>query len=289
MTGPTALAQTDHESDFGRWTLYRRKPRPALAPYVHELQGYFEEGGAAIMRREVPSGVIPLILVFGPGFTLHDRSRDLCRRLDRSFVAGLHREHVLVGSAGRALCMQVDFTPWGARRFLRTDMSELADRVFDLNAVTGAFAERLEERLAETQSWEHRFDLVEDTILRRIGDADDDAVVIAAWRRLEQSHGAVAIADLARDLDCSRKHLAALFRRNVGLPPKTMARIFRFERALQRLAEGRFPTLAALASDCGYSDQAHFNRDFTAFAGETPGDLKTRILADGTGIMAPGW
>ena len=288
MTDTPTLAQTDHVSEFGRWTLFRRKPRRALAPYVHEIQGYFEEGGATIVRREVPSGAVPLILIFGPGFMLWDRANETWRLLNRSFIAGLHQQYSLVGSAGRALCMQVDFTPWGARRFLRSDMSELADQVVDLEALIGSFADRLEERLAETHSWEARFDLIESAILHRIGETDDEPLVVQAWNRLARSHGAVAIEHLARDLECSRKHLAMLFRRHVGLPPKTMARIFRFEHAMQGLAAGRFGTLAELASDCGYTDQAHFNRDFISFAGETPRILKARILADGTGVMAGG-
>ena len=288
MTDTPTLAQTYHASEFGRWTLFRRQPRRALAPYVHEIQGYFEEGGATIVRREVPSGAVPMILVFGPGFTLWDRADEAWRLLNRSFIAGLHQQFSLVGSAGRALCMQVDFTPWGARRFLRIDMSELADKVVNLEAAIGSFAGRLEDRLAEIDSWEARFDLIESAILHRIGETDDEPLVLQAWSRLARSHGAVAIEHLARDLECSRKHLAMLFRRHVGLPPKTMARIFRFEQAMQRLAAGRFGTLAELAVDCGYADQAHFNRDFVGFSGETPRGLRAHILPDGTGVMAAG-
>jgi AraC-like DNA-binding protein len=185
--------------------------------------------------------------------------------------------------------MQVDFTPCGARCFLRTDMGDLADCVVDLNALTGAFANQLEERLAETNDWEARFDVVEDAILRRIGDASGDALVGQAFGRLQRARGAIPIEALSRDLDCSRKHLAMLFQRHIGLSPKTMARIFRFEHAMQGLASGRYSTLAALAADCGYADQAHFTRDFTAFAGEPPTKLAAHILSDGTGVMAPGW
>jgi AraC-like DNA-binding protein len=288
MTDTLLLAQTDHVSEFGRWTLFRRRPRHALAPYVHEIQGYFEEGGDTIVRREVPSGMVPMILVFGPGFTIWDREDATWRHLTRSFIAGLHQRYSLVGSAGRALCMQVDFTPWGARRFLRTDMGALVDRVANLNELTGTFADRLEERLAETNDWAERFDLVERAILHRIGKPYDEPLVTRAWDRLARSHGALAIEHLARDLDCSRKHLAMLFRRHVGLPPKTMARVFRFEHAMKGLSAGRFDTLADLAADCGYADQAHFNRDFAAFAGESPRMLKARILPDGTGVMAAG-
>jgi AraC-like DNA-binding protein len=183
--------------------------------------------------------------------------------------------------------MQVDFTPWGAQHFLRCDMSELVNKVVDLNEVAGAFADRLEERLAETNRWETRFEIVEDAILRRIAMATDrDAFVAESWRRIAAAQGEIRIERLARDLDCSRKHLAVSFRRAVGLSPKKMARIFRFEQAMQGLAAGRYASLAALASDCGYADQAHFNRDFLAFSGETPSDIQARILPDGTGIMA---
>ena len=42
----------------------------------------------------------------------------------------------------------------------------------------------------------------------------------------------------------------------------------RFERAVEHLRAGA--DLADLALDCGYYDQAHFNRDFRAFTGATP-------------------
>ena len=166
-------------------------------------------------------------------------------------------------------------------------MSELADQVVGLEALIGSFADRLEERLAETHSWEARFDLIESAILQRIGETDDEPLVVQAWSRLARSAWRSAQWNMSRAIsNAAARHLAMLFRRHVGLPPKTMARIFRLEHAMQGLAAGRFGTLAELASDCGYADQAHFDRDFVSFAGETPRILKARILADGTGVMA---
>ena len=65
------------------------------------------------------------------------------------------------------------------------------------------------------------------------------------------------------------------------LPPKTAARIFRFNRALRLLRELPAGGLAELAFECGYYDQAHLNRDFRAFAGTSPGELARRIGPDG--------
>lgn len=45
------------------------------------------------------------------------------------------------------------------------------------------------------------------------------------------------------------------------------------------------PAWSDVALDCGYYDQAHFNRDFRRFSGYTPGDFRRWALSDGTGIL----
>ena len=89
-----------------------------------------------------------------------------------------------------------------------------------------------------------------------------------AWERLLESDGAAPIGALAAELGWSRRHFAVRFRDELGMPPKALARLLRFERAVKRLRAG--DELADLALDAGYYDQAHFNRDFRAFAGTTP-------------------
>jgi methylphosphotriester-DNA--protein-cysteine methyltransferase len=61
-----------------------------------------------------------------------------------------------------------------------------------------------------------------------------------------------------------------MYRRQLGLPPKVLARVIRFNRLLRRLDEEGDVRWADLAVDCGYYDQAHLHRDFRQFAGATP-------------------
>jgi AraC-like DNA-binding protein len=85
----------------------------------------------------------------------------------------------------------------------------------------------------------------------------------------------VRIGALAETIGCSRKHLVAQFRAQVGLPPKSVARILRYERAEELLSRpGATPLDVAMA--CGYSDQSHLSREFRELAGTTPGGRARR-------------
>jgi AraC-like DNA-binding protein len=90
----------------------------------------------------------------------------------------------------------------------------------------------------------------------------------------------VPIATLVEELGCSRRHLSARFGEDVGMTPKAFARMVRFERAVDRLRASD-EELGVIAVDCGYYDQAHFNRDVRAFAGVAPGALLAERHAGG--------
>jgi transcriptional regulator GlxA family with amidase domain len=107
-----------------------------------------------------------------------------------------------------------------------------------------------------------------------------------AWRALEASAGGVEIGRLSERIGCSRRHLIAGFREQVGVPPKTAARILRFDRAARAVRDGRRGSLARLATACGYHDQAHMTREFRALAGLTPGAYRAAALPGYLGIPA---
>jgi AraC-like DNA-binding protein len=87
------------------------------------------------------------------------------------------------------------------------------------------------------------------------------------------SGGRTSVDELARAVGLSARQLERRFRARVGLGPKLLARITRFQHAF-RLAR-RTPNLAEVAARAGYFDQAHLVRDFRQFAGAAP----SRFLA----------
>ncbi|MEV0998168.1 helix-turn-helix transcriptional regulator [Nonomuraea sp. NPDC050202] len=85
------------------------------------------------------------------------------------------------------------------------------------------------------------------------------------------SAGRLTIEALAGELGVSRRYLELGFRRVVGLTPKTVARVARFQRAVHALSRPSATLGRAVA--CGYADQPHLAREVRAMAGMTPKQL----------------
>lgn len=232
-------------------------------------------------RIEAPSPVVPLIINFGPAYRVSGPGGCGPMATLASFAAGLYSGYALVEASGLTSGLQVNFTPLGARRFFGLPLGEMADRSVDLADLLGG-ANRLVEQLAALPSWSARCGLLDALITARLAEAPPPPPHVAhAWRRLCETNGRIGAGALAAELGCSRKHLAAGFRDQLGLPPATAGRVLRFGRALRLLERDARPRWAQIALCCGYFDQAHFNREFRAFTGRTPREFLRRRLPDG--------
>ncbi len=251
--------------------------RDGSSPAVRSLAGWYERVDRPVVRRELPGGRIVLVISFGPPLEVDGSSYG-------SFVAGLHDRAAITQHAGESHGVQAYLTPLGAERLFRMPMGELANRGADLADLLDD-ADELAERLYEAPGWPARLALLEMYIARRVAEAPASPREIEwSWQRLLGSGGAVPVAELAEEVGWSRRHLAARFREHVGLPPKALARILRFERAAERLRGGADLVDAAL--DSGYYDQAHFNRDFKALAGVTPTQYRVTSVQEMQSVPA---
>jgi AraC-like DNA-binding protein len=277
-----------HQSALGCWEYAIGPPHPALRPHVlGHYYGWIEEMAVPMCRREVPTEAVPIIINFGAPFRLFDQA-DPSRWTDyTSFTTGAYDSFVLVGSTGRSAGLQVNLSILGARLFLRRPLRDMTNRAVELEDLLGGEARRLTQELFEAPSWDARFAMVDRALAARMSSARaPSAAVLCAWSRLLASGGRTAIGAIVDEVGFSQKHLIAKFREELGLSPKTLARVLRFGRAIRVIKEGRGVRLADLALDCGYYDQAHFSRDFRAFAGVTPTELIASQLPDRGGFAA---
>ncbi|MGX5827228.1 helix-turn-helix domain-containing protein [Mesorhizobium sp. 43Arga] len=260
----------------GRFEMRRRLADPALEGIVTDLCGYRETAAGHFCNVEYASLTVPLVISFAEPFAIGLGKAPGDNDRFASFAAGLFAGPVMIESFGGACCVQVNFTPLGARRFFRLPMSELADSMVALDDVLGAEGMALREQLGNAPDWASRFDLAEAFVTARLERAAETPLQIAwAYDRIVASGGRTRIASIAEKLGCSRKHLAGSFSDAIGIGPKTLSRIVRFNRALG-LSRQHTADWAGIAADCGYADQAHMVREFRDLAGETPTALSVR-------------
>ncbi|MHB6911301.1 helix-turn-helix domain-containing protein [Streptomyces sp. DB-54] len=248
-------------------------PAAALTGRVLGYVGFETDAAVAQVQRMLPVGAVMLVLGFGEG----SRQLGPAGALSPLCVVGLYDHSTMVQHAGAPRGIGVGLTPYAAYTLFGIAPRELSNTVTALADLIGDRAWWLLEQLRQAPSWEARFTLLDRTLeLWLRSGRRADALVVRAWQRLRQTAGRLSIAELARELDCSRRCLERRFAEQVGLPPKTVARVWRFKHAVGMLStpdEAR--SILEVAHQCGYSDQAHLNHDFRALAGCSPTQLIT--------------
>jgi AraC-like DNA-binding protein len=266
------LTLTRYECELGSAEMVHRAPPAPLRGLVSSCYGFREQTRAPMRRREGPGADVVLIVSFGDEWLIDDERY-------RSFAAGLHDTQVTTEHAGRSFGMQVNLAPPAAYMLLGLPMHELARRGVPLEEVLRE--ESLVARLHEAHDWAARFELLDAVLTKRFADArPPDSGVSWAWRRLRETDGRVAVGALARELGWSRKRIVARFREQIGLPPKAVAKLLRFERARDLAERVERPDWARIAIDCGYYDQSHLIHDFRAVTGRTPVEYAGTFLQD---------
>jgi AraC-like DNA-binding protein len=240
------------------------EPCPELRVVVRRAVDYYERS-APLRRLEGPFVGVVLIVSLGPDMEIDGQRTG-------SFVAGVWDRPTVTGHYGEQAGYQLNLDLLGARRLLGVPMGELANRLVALEDVLGPFASELTERLAGTPDATARHALAQRLLARRLRPDHGAAPEVAhALARLHATGGAARVEALAAEVGWSRRHLAARFRDELGLPPKALARLIRVEQAARRMHAGE--PLAEVAYGSGYADQPHFNRDFRDLVGCAPGEF----------------
>lgn len=255
---------------------YREYPvHSALAPFVKCIWSLEGEPPPSDAPREriLPDSCVELVFHFKDPFRSHFADGGTALQ-PRSFVAGQMRRFLEIEPAGRMGLIAVRFHAHGAYRFFSQPLSEVANAVIDLPRVWTRRGDEWTERVAMAPGPRDRLQVIEGALLSCLRENDrHDSLVDRCLQRIDLSKGQISVADLAGELGISNRQLTRRFESAVGLAPKEFARISRFLQAAHALSQRTSHTLTETALDCGYFDQAHFNHEFRAFAGMTPGEF----------------
>lgn len=256
---------------------------PAPAPLDQVLQCvWFADDVASLGLRErvLPNGVVELIISlehdpYGVvrGATVHT--------FRHSWLCGIQRGPLVIQAPARGCLVGLRFRPGGLRALWRTPLHELTDEVVPA-ASFDALITALRDRLGAARGTAERLDAVHAVLSPRLDlDALATAKVHAAVRAL-QAEPELGVRALADRLGVTHQHLVRVFNDGVGVPPRLLTRILRFQRVVRVVGSLEVaPRWACVAADAGYYDQSHLVAEFRNLAGVTPTEYWARRLPGG--------
>ena len=249
-------------------------PPAELRGLVHRLwvlRGQAHAGGP--FQRAMPDGRSELIFNFADPFECFDGRR--VRTQPSSLLVGPSRRALAIRPTGKVDLVGIRFRPEALAGWLRVRGAELADAWFTLGDVPAPLDPTLHEQLAEAGSGRNRLALLGAHLARASAGPADRRLSAAVDMILRD--GRVSPEGIAGAVGMSRRQLGRLFQDRIGIGPKSLGRLARFQRALRVLDGSPRAPLAGVAARAGYFDQAHLCRDFRLFAGTTPAGYRREM------------
>jgi AraC-like DNA-binding protein len=160
--------------------------------------------------------------------------------------------------------------PGAARAFLPRAASTYTNTLTPLASVFGPLGTLEAEVLGPADDAEAFVALEAWLRARRLTDEDGQrSLATALVQRIATDPSLARVESLAELAGLSVRELQRLFRAHVGATPKHVLRRVRLQEAALRVERGEVVSLARLAAELGYTDQAHLARDFKLATGKT--------------------
>jgi AraC-like DNA-binding protein len=251
-------------------------PSRELRPYI---RSYFDvEVDPGVEFRFPSDGCPGLIINLRAPFLLGTAEQDLkvftgCR------LFGYLRRQLVIKSLSVTKALAVKFRPGSLATFFAVPGIELADTSVSIENLWGALGKDLFNRIYDSRSVPEIIKLLNTYFLKHLSlHVSNDRRIVSSLDEILCRKGQVRITDLADWTNLSRRQFERLFIKTIGLSPKRMCRIARISGIIPQLKAGLKHNWADIALASGYSDQAHFIREWKYFTGSSPQSYLRAIL-----------
>ncbi|WP_213523993.1 helix-turn-helix transcriptional regulator [Paenibacillus sp. J31TS4] len=234
-------------------------PCKPLAPYV---ACYWTldacSADAPLLHRIIPDGCVDIIV-------------DLRSSSIETFAVGLMTGYETV-SLTESSSFGIRFYPEHAHRFLTCPVSELKGGHVGLDDLWGTRAGDLAEQAGEARGIQERIEQVERSLLQALcrNEGRTDPLFHAGMQYIFSEQARLSVRAVADQLGTSERNLRRAFQCSLGISPKELLGILRFQFFLQTLRANPSSPFTDVALDMGYYDQPHAIRTFKRLYGLLP-------------------
>jgi AraC-like DNA-binding protein len=247
----------------------------SLQPYIRNICTVeFAKNERSHCIRVLPDTCVELFINFGDS-PLAEFTDNKEYNYKRSIVTSRMNRYMDVTRHLGSSCIAICFKPGQAYRFFSVPMSELSNKVIELEDLWQSQSRIIEEKLALAVDNEQRSVIIQEFLLSLLVTNESDFHMLHAFELIHAHKGGLSIENLSKETNISHRQLSRRFHRFMGLSPKEYANMSRFLYSLKVLKTNPQLSLTQITYESGYYDQAHFIHECRRYTGVTPTELLT--------------
>jgi AraC-like DNA-binding protein len=250
------------------------QPRAELQPYIESFWIFESAIGmpAADRSMAAPNGCAKLIIPYENSLTsIADGRVQVSREQGLYFVGNRDTSTLIHSSARRTGFIVIEFKPFGAYPIFGIPMHETTNRLLDSEELFSRWGREVREALRNRDAVARKVGFIQEQLVKLLRKNNrQNSLVKFCVQTLKDSFGQIPIGELERKTGYTRRYLDLLFREHVGLSPKVLAGIFRFQKFYVKWAKGDSFDLLKEDLHENYFDQAHFTKEFRKMTGYAP-------------------
>lgn len=238
-------------------------PCDALKPYIRCFWGSREVVAGMENRPAVPEPVIPdtcMDIIFTVNHTDHSIESSFCGIDDRTFFTQSCGE-----KQNSYFIFGIRFYPWSVSMFTEDSMKNTKNAFFDAGYHFSGIKKEITAQLFDIKDMYELIPVAERILLHHFHDKFSSHIVLLATSKILETKGSLRIADLKQEVLVSSRQLERLFLEYVGIPPKSLAAIVRYQYMWNDFVFHPDLPLVDAVYKYGYSDQAHLCREFKKY------------------------
>jgi AraC-like DNA-binding protein len=223
----------------------------------------------------VPSARILLLVPFRNGLQGKKGDKIYTAQENRIAVVGITDTPSQINPLidGPTGTIGIELSALGAYRFLKIRMNDLRNQLFYLRDLLGKQAMQLEERMEDAGMPEEKAGLLQEFLLNRYLQTDTDPLFEYCIIQINNRQGHLAVRELERITGYSSRWLNMKFEEKLGLSPKMLSSIIRFQQYYQAFITDPIQFFKTKDYYTQYFDESHFIKDFKRFTGLAPTKL----------------
>jgi AraC-like DNA-binding protein len=250
------------------------KPVDALVPYINAFWTFESNFGVPVndTRLIVPNGGARIVIPYKNALTVISNDQPVTSKEQDIFLAGVWDTATTISSYAKETgTIGIDLSPKGLYRLFNLKMEELTNRIYSFEDLFGAWGKRMQYELGHSESVSNKISFLQNALVYLLNkNTKDYSLLDYVVDSIYQSDGMVYIQSLETETRYSKRYIDMQFKRYIGVSPKTLASIIKFQKFYKLWAKDDSEQFFKEDLYLYYFDQSHFIKEFKRFTGFTP-------------------